>query len=207
MANPIRNTTRQREAGAASRLRTRQLLLDAAAAEFVDVGYVAATVAHIAARAGVTVQTLYLAWGSKRELLRAYVESTLAPGSTPSGDYFLARLDAVSETDIVPRIAEVFCEVARRSAVGWALYRDGSAVDPRIAEDWHELQTLRRETFVAIVGRIPEESLRLPRDAAIDTAWAIASPAVYDLMVNDRGYDPDRFEAWLAATLGAALLH
>jgi AcrR family transcriptional regulator len=187
-------------------MRTRELLLDAAAAEFVDVGYVAATVAHIAARAGVTVQTLYLAWGSKRELLRAYVESTLAPGSTPSGDYFLSRLDAVSGDDIVHRIAEVFCEVARRSAVGWELYRDGSVVDPLIAEDWRALQQLRRETFVAMIGRIPEGSLRLPREAAIDTAWAIASPAVYDVMVNDGGYDGHRFEAWLESTLGAVLL-
>ena len=48
-------------------------LLRAAEEEFTERGYAAATVARIAARAGVTVQTLYLAWGSKRALLRAYM--------------------------------------------------------------------------------------------------------------------------------------
>lgn len=79
MASPARrNTTRHREAGAASRVETRRRLLDAAGHEFAERGYTAATVTRIAGRAGVTVQTLYLAWGSKRELLRAYMESALA---------------------------------------------------------------------------------------------------------------------------------
>src|SRR6202012_3498689 len=70
--------TRHQEAAAASRAETRRRLLRAAEEEFTERGYSAATVARIAARAGVTVQTLYLAWGSKRALLRAYMEAALA---------------------------------------------------------------------------------------------------------------------------------
>src|ERR1700748_2597843 len=70
--------TRHQEAAAASRAATRRRLLRAAEEEFTERGYAAATVAKIAARAGVTVQTLYLAWGSKRALLRAYIEAALA---------------------------------------------------------------------------------------------------------------------------------
>ena len=57
---------------------TRRRLLQAAEEEFTERGYTGATVARIANRAGVTVQTLYLAWGSKRALLRAYMDSVLA---------------------------------------------------------------------------------------------------------------------------------
>src|ERR1700753_2620027 len=86
--------TRHQEAAAASRAETRRRLLRAAENEFTERGYSAATVAKIAARAGVTVQTLYLAWGSKRALLRAYMESALAgKDETP---FPLARPDMIA---------------------------------------------------------------------------------------------------------------
>lgn len=130
-----RNTTRHREAGAASREETRRRLLIAAAEEFEAVGYVAATVNRIAARAGVSVQTLYLAWGSKRELLRAYLESTLSPGGALPERHFAAQLIAADPAGVVGQIAHIFRMVAERSAIGWTIYRDAAAVDPAIAED------------------------------------------------------------------------
>ncbi len=201
-----RNTTRHREAGTASREETRRRLLIAAADEFEAVGYVAATVNRIAARAGVSVQTLYLAWGSKRELLRAYLESTLSPGGAPPEEHFVSLLIPSDPADVVGQIARILREVAGRSATGWALYRNAAAVDPAIAEDWQRLQTLRRGTFEILVARIPDTSLRLARPDAVDTAWAIASPDIYDLLVRRAGYSLDRFEEWIAATLRAVLL-
>ena len=207
MDTPLpRNTTRLREAGAASRAETRRLLLAAAADEFEVVGYVAATVSRIAAGAGVTVQTLYLAWGSKRALLRAYLESTLAPGASPSGDHFASQLRPDTPAGTLSQIAALFCGVARRSALAWRAYRDGAAVDPAIAQEWHQLQTLRKATMTALLATIPDEAMRLRREDAVDTAWAIASPAAYDLMVSDAGYTLQRFEAWIASTLHAAIL-
>jgi hypothetical protein len=40
---------------------------------------------------------------------------------------------------------------------------------------------------------------------AADTAWAIASPDVHDLLVRQAGYSYDRLEEWVRDTLGAAL--
>lgn len=203
---PLRNTTRLREAGAASRAETRRLLLVAAGDEFARVGYVSATVSQIAKRAGVTVQTLYLAWGSKRALLRAFLESTLAPGASPSGEHFAAQLHPDTPAGVLGQIAKLVCGVAERSGVAWQAYRDGAAVDAEIAEEWHQLQTLRRATFAALLAAIPDAQLRIPREDAVDTAWAIASPAAYALMVTDAGYTLRRFEDWIATTLQAALL-
>jgi AcrR family transcriptional regulator len=201
-----KDTTRQREAGAASRQETRRRLLNAAAEEFTEAGYVAATVSRIAARAGVTVPTLYLAWENKRALLRAYLESSLAPGQAPPGEYFSAQLTPAEPAAVVRQIARLVREAAGRSAAPWALYRDAAAVDPAIAGDWHQLQALRRGTFEALLASIPDQALGPARPDAVDTAWAIASPDVYDLLVTRAGYSLDHFERWLATTLRAALL-
>ena len=201
-----RNTTRQHEAGAASRKETRRRLLIAATEEFQEVGYVAATVNRIAARAGVSVQTLYLAWGSKRDLLRAYLEGTLSPSGAPPEEHVMSQLVPADPVAVIKQIARIFREVAGRSATGWELYRDAAAVDPAIAEDWQQLQTLRRGTFELIVSRIPDSALQIARADAVDTAWAVASPEIYDLLVRRRGYSLDRFEEWIAITLRSALL-
>lgn len=77
--------SRQQVVGAASRRETKQRLLDAAVSEFESHGYTATPVSRIAATAGVTVQTLYLAWGSKRALLRAYLSPRSPTARMPQG--------------------------------------------------------------------------------------------------------------------------
>ncbi len=210
-----RNTSRQRDAGAAARRETRRLLLEAAAKEFAASGYAAATVARIADRAGVTVQTLYLAWGSKRALLRAYMETALADHSETSYPEHLSRLIEAEFRDIhvdadavVNAIAHVHCSIAARAALGWKLYRDAAATDPEIGEDWQALQHLRRETFTTLIGRLPPRSLlpELTAAHAADTAWAIASPETYDLLVRTAGHSLDSYQDWVSRTLRAALL-
>ena len=88
------------------------------------------------------------------------------------------------------------------------LHRDAAATDPAVAEDWQTLQQLRHHTFTDIFGRIPADALRagLTHDVAADTAWAIASPETYDLLVRIAGYTLDGYEQWVTITLAAALL-
>jgi AcrR family transcriptional regulator len=201
-----RNNQRQREAAAASRAETRQRLITSAAAEFVAVGYVAATVNKIAARAGVSVQTLYLACGSKRELLREFMTRSLAPAGGDPRTHFLAEMAPASPAEHLRRIAAIYRRACERSAAAWKVYRDGAAVDPVIAADWQQLQELRRGTFEALLSALPDSALKVDRTVAIDTTWAIASPDMYDLMVRQRCYTLDQFENWLATTLHAAIL-
>lgn len=210
-----RNTTRQREAAAASRAETRRRLLQAAGVEFAERGYHAATVNRIAARAGVTVQTLYLAWGSKRALLRAHLDAALSGSADTRYADALPRLiaDALDPagTDphaIVRQVARLYRGLAERAALGWRLYRDAAATDSEIAADWQALEHLRRGTFADIVRRIPTASLRagMTADAATDTAWAIASPETHELLVGRADYTLDQYEEWVATTLAAALV-
>ncbi len=201
-----RNTTRLREAAAASRAETRRLLVAAAGAEFARVGYVAATVNRIAETAGVTVQTLYLAWGSKRELLAAYAESSLQTPPAQSGQFHAARLHPATPAGTLAQIATLFCHAARRMGIAWKAYRDGAAVDTAIAEEMHRLETMRRTTFAAVLAAIPDDAMRVTREDAIDTVWAIASPSMYEVMVSHAGHTLERFEEWLTKTLQNAIL-
>jgi AcrR family transcriptional regulator len=207
--------TRHQEAAAASRAETRRRLLRAAEDEFTERGYIAATVARISARAGVTVQTLYLAWGSKRALLRAYMDAVLAgddnipyPQVQPEmiADVLEGALD--DPRAIVRQIAVLYRQIAERAALGWQLYRDAAASDPEIAADWQALQAVRHETFTTLINHLPARSLRpgLTRAAATDTAWVIASPDTYDMLVRTRGYTLDRYQKWVTTSLTTLLL-
>ncbi len=199
--------SRQQAVGSATRAETKRRLLVAAGEEFAERGYTAATVGRIARRAGVTVQTLYLAWGSKRALLHGYLESVLTD-SAGSPDEVTERFVDLDATEIVGELAVTVGEVAGRSATAWRLYRDAAGAHPEIAADWREIQELRRGTIQRIVGMIPAAKLKqgLTRASAADTAWVIASPESYDLLVRTAGYSMEEYVAWMTSALRAALL-
>jgi AcrR family transcriptional regulator len=179
----------------------------AAGEEFAARGYAGATVNRIAATAGVSVQTLYLAWGSKRALLRAHVELLLA-GTAPSPAAAASQFIGLAPRARVAALAAAVAATAARAANGWTLYRDAAAVDSEIASDWNELQLLRHRLFETVIEAIPLTSLLrgLSTRRAVDTAWAIASPETHELLVNRLGYTLEEFRDWLDRTLAAALL-
>ncbi|WP_278102718.1 helix-turn-helix domain-containing protein [Microbacterium proteolyticum] len=198
--------SRQQRVGEALREDTRRRILAAAGAEFASHGYRAATVAKLASAAGVSVQTLYLAWGSKRALLRAWTEAAIA-GDAAAPDEAAARFrDELTAGERVDLIAEIFIDVAGRAATAWAVYRDAAGVDPEIADDWDDLQRRRHGLFIRLVHGMPDLAPGLSPSEAVDTAWAIASPETYELLVGRRGYTLEEFRAWVSRSLRAALL-
>ena len=213
-----RNTARQREAGAASRAETQRLLVVAAGELFAERGYSGATVTAIAERAGVSLQTLYLAWGSKRHLLRAVVEQGLSGSPTAITDAkwadmarrrLLAQLPEHPDPQTYLRgMARLFRTTAERAALGWRLYRDAAAVDPDIGADQLALSRQRRLTMTGLLSGLPDSAFRarLSRDDAIDTLLVIMGPESYHLLVDQSGYSLQRFEEWVADTLIACLL-
>ena len=199
--------SRQKRVGDALRLDTRNRILEAAAEEFSTRGYTGTTVTRLASAAGVSVQTLYLAWGSKRALLRGYMEGTIA-GDLGSPEDAGRQFTGLAPQDRLTELAALVAAVAGRAATGWRLYRDAAAVDSEIAADWHELQMLRHRLFASILGDIPASALAdgLTTKTAVDTAWTIASPESYDLLVHHLGYTLPEFEVWMKRTLSAAIL-
>ncbi|MFE4539987.1 TetR/AcrR family transcriptional regulator [Streptomyces scopuliridis] len=215
---PQQRISRQRVVGAATRRETRGKVLAAAAAEFAERGYVKATVARIADRADVAVQTVYHAWGSKRAILRAVMEAAIVgrdAGFQPGRQFrdpLIGGLDASDNVEpglFIAHLARKYRALAERSATGWQTYRDAAAVDTDIADDWQQLQLIRRDAFHDVMAHLPPGALHshLTRSQAADTAWVIASPETYELLVRRAGMTHDDLEEWVRTTLSSALLH
>lgn len=208
---------RRRERGAASREETRRRLLAAADELFREQGYPATTVAAIAERADVSLQTLYLAWGNKRALLRAAGDAAAVASELPMQpeewrSTIRAELadnvgDRDTATAYLAAVSRLFVRVAGRTALYWRMQRQAAATDPKIATDWEATTAERRRTMVEVARGIPREGLRagLTEEDIVDTLWALASPEVYDLLTAQGGYAPAEFESWLEGTLVAAL--
>lgn len=207
---------RRRAAGAASREETRRRLLVAADALFREQGYPATTVAAIAERADVSLQTLYLAWGSKRELLRAASAAAAVASSLPLEpeewrSTIRARLAEDAGADptthaYLASVSRLYVRVAERTALYWRMNRQAAATDPEIAANWEATTDDRRLTMIDVARGIPREGLRtgLTEETIADTLWALASPEVYDLFTTHGGYVPAAFASWLEDTLVAA---
>ncbi|MGW4528731.1 TetR/AcrR family transcriptional regulator [Amycolatopsis sp. NPDC004378] len=203
---------RRREAGEASRARTRETLLRAADALFREQGYVATTVTQIVRRAGVSVQTLYLAWGSKRALLRAAADRAATGAeidAPPAPDQWRSSLRGRLEHEALPgdlpghlvAVARIFTELAERSAPYWEIYRQAAAVDAEIAHDWAEMTARRRTTLTDLAEALPSPRSNPSAPNAALTLFALASPDTYELLTRHAGCTPEDYRRWLTATL------
>jgi hypothetical protein len=98
--------------------------------------------------------------------------------------------------------AELLTGVQVRTAEIAKLLRQAAPADDEIAEMLRTTRERQRiDTAAAvelIVGRPPTATER-------DGVWALASPEVYLLLVEESGWDPDQYEAWVAATLERVL--
>jgi hypothetical protein len=89
------------------------------------------------------------------------------------------------------------------------LVEGARAGDPELPE---LVATLDHERLVGaggVVGHLAEVgALRtgLGPDRARDIVWTLISPEVFRLLVAERGWSPDEWEAWLATSLADALL-
>jgi AcrR family transcriptional regulator len=198
---------------AAGARRTRAALVAAAAELFVEQGYAATTVVQIAARAGVARPTVFTSVpGGKPELLKLARDWALAgddePVPVPERPWLR---EAMAQTD--PR------ELLRRQAGNYRMMNDRSAglelelaaaarADPQLAELHAQARVQRRAGAVAVVRRLVELGA-VAGDAvedAADTVYALSGPQLYGLLVHDRGWSPERYQAWLVDRLVAALL-
>lgn len=190
--------------------RMRAAIVEVARRRFLAEGYVATTVAAIAADAGVSVETIYKAFGGKPGLVRAIRNEALGgTGPTPAED----RSDELQATERDPRKiiqgwGVLTAEVAPRVAPILLLVRD-AASDPEMARLQTELDEQR-------LGRMSKNAHTLANgghlrnDVTVEDAaelmWAYTAPELYELLVRKREWTPQRFGTFVADALIAALL-
>jgi len=203
------NSPRRREQAAA----TRRQILEAAQGLFERQGYAATSMAAIAAEAGVSARTIYLAFESKSGVLRSlwnlllrgdieeipvaerewYRETLEEPDPVRQ-----LQLNARNSRRAKGRIAELF-QVIRTAAPAEP---EIDALWKRIESDFHENQ-----------GRIAKSLQRrralrpgLGVARATDILLALNHPDVYHLLVVRLGWTPERYEKWVGRAFCSELL-
>jgi AcrR family transcriptional regulator len=191
--------------------RNREAILDAAQRQFLDGGYAATTIAAIAAEAGVSVETIYKAFGGKPGLVRAVYDRGLI-GREPVPAF--QRADAMRERETDPRTimrnwATIASEVSTVVSPIARLVRFAAASDPDMAallranNDLRERRARHHARFLKRRGYL-REGVSLAQ--ATDILWTCTSDELYDLMVLQRGWSGSRYARFLADYLIAALL-
>src|SRR6476469_10272994 len=124
--------------------RNRMAILDAARRSFLDVGYAATTMRAGAAEAGVSVETVYKAFGNKAGLVKAVFDVAVVGDDEPvplMEREFVRRNRA--EPDPRKKLQAYGAHLARtipRAGPVQLVVRDAAAGDAGAAEVWEQLQ-------------------------------------------------------------------
>ena len=191
--------------------RNRERIVAVARDRFLADGYSTTTVASIAGEAGVSVETVYKAFGGKPGLVRAILAKALeGAGPVPAE----RRSDHLAATETDPRKiihgwTRLAMEVAPRGAPVVLLVRDAGVTDPQMAELYEEMEQARLARMTGNARRFAEHG-HLRSDVSVEDAavvmWTYTAPVLYELLVLKRGWTVERFADFTADALTSALL-
>ncbi len=194
---------------------TRRDIVIAAGRLFRERGYTAVAMPVIASEAGVAVETIYRAFGSKAGLFKAVVDAAVAGGAAradvPVEDRpaIRALIDEPDPRRQVERYAATQPGIHRRSGPLLRALSGAAATDPALQALWDEIEASRRMGQGRFVGMLAARGALRPGltvDDGRDGLWALCSLAVYDMLVTTSGWTPDHYEQWLADGLQSLLL-
>ena len=213
MSGPVKgrryDSSRRRKQAAATRLE----ILEASRRLFERQGYAATTMAAISAEAGVAVKTVYLAFDTKAGVLRALwnllLRGDVEDTPVPERDWYRAVLvepDAEQQLRQTARSSRI---VKERVGALFEVIRGAAATEPEIDDLWRRIQTEFHGVLRTIVESIDEKGALaqgVDVDRATDILWSISHPSLWELLVRERGWTPEDYEAWCADTTCTQLL-
>src|SRR5690348_16435266 len=191
----------------------RARVLGAAYEALLEGGWSGTTIAAVAARAGVSVETVYKRFGGKAGLLKAVYDVRLAGDDepVPIGERPAVRALAAERDPrrAVRGYAALGLQLVERAGPLLAVLLESRGADRDLAAFSATTDAERLAGATAFVAHLVDlGGLRPGLDAerARDAVWALISPEVYVLLVHRRGWSLDAYEEWLAGALDAALL-
>jgi AcrR family transcriptional regulator len=191
----------------------RARVLAAARVRFLEQGYGASTVPAIAEEAGVSVETVYKAFGNKAGLLKAVCDVAIVGDDEPlplnQRDPVLALRAEPDPRQKIRMWSELYVTLAARAVPLFLLARGAAANDPAAADVWLQGLDGRRSGMAEFAHHLAEgDHLRadIDEEEAADVLWALNSPELWELLVLRRGWSPDRFGNWIADVAIESLL-
>lgn len=191
----------------------RAAVVGAARALFLERGYGPTTIEAISARSDVPPATVYRLFSSKRGILKALLDVSIAGDdeAVPVADRPAVR-SLLSDPDPRRKLAAfvgVAAEVNARTSAIYRILVSAAASDPDAATLLDELTRQRQEGQGRIARSLSRSGALRPKlreSDARDIIHALVSPEVYGLLVIDRGWPSERYQTWLTDTLIEQLL-
>ncbi len=193
---------------------TRSAIIEAAGRLFAERGYVATSIDDVAAAAGVSRATVFNSVGAKAVLLKTAFDAAIVGDDEPVALPDRPRSRAIrAEPDPATYLAlyaGLIAQMGGRVAAISEAVRGAAGADGDARRLWTEHQTQRRQGAANVVGDVLRKGGRLRKglggEEAADVVWVLNDAGLYFQLVLRRGWDPARFETWLAATLRHQLL-
>ncbi len=183
---------------------TRRAVLRAARELFTRHGYQDTAVAEVAARAGVSVDTVYASVGRKPQLLLAVHDMELGSSEQPipaeQRDYVRAMREATGGRAKIAVYAEAMGRLLPRTVPLADALRVAGATDPECRKVWEALDERRSRNmrlFAADLRSTGEVRDDLSDDDVADLVWSMNSPQYY-LLVTGHGRSPEEYAALVA---------
>ena len=193
---------------------TRRLVEEAAARLFTSDGYTATTMQAIASQAGVHVQTIYLAYGTKSALLAACAARLVAGDDDPEthpGERRWAR-EVTAESDPhakLVRYVRHIADVSPRITPLIDVLRATAPAEPEVGAFLAQMEQGRREGPRQLLGLgVAAGTWRpgLTADKVADIVFAIASPDTLRALIERCGWTRAAAEALIVRALERELL-
>ncbi|MEU2038930.1 TetR/AcrR family transcriptional regulator [Nocardia niwae] len=186
--------------------RTRAEIAEAAGRLFVARGWAGTTIGDVAREAGVSVPTVYAAYGSKKGLVWALVDAADLSGDLPRQ---LAELEACpTPAQQLAAMAGYDRRLFQRAGDLIALVRESGRTEPELADLYQQARRVADRTRGEVFSSWPDGTLRSGLDitTATDVYAALCNIDVYATFVTERAWTPEAVDRWWSEALARELL-
>ena len=175
-------------------------------------GFRSTTIAAIAARAGVSAESVYKGFGSKAGVAKAVFDVAIAGDDEPMSVADRPAAQAVRDEPDVRRKIAIFVDglVQRQARSAWVqiLIRDARHVDDSLGPTWAELTNEGLIGMTMLGGHLLSTGqLRdgIDVDEVRDVLWNYLAIDNYERLVLCQGWPLQRYAHWLARAIISAI--
>lgn len=201
-ADPVKGRTYDSSGRREQAARTRARIVETARDLFLQEGFVRTTVADVAAAAGVSVETIYAAFGNKATLLHKAWDITV--GGDAQDIVFHERPEVVAiraEPDLRKRLvlhAAFATQTAQRIGPFQVMVQAAAGSDASAAAMLEEMGRQRLAGLTVMAAEAARSGqLAVTEEECRDVLWSMTDGLLWHRLVAERGWTNDRFAAWL----------
>ncbi|WP_051978353.1 TetR/AcrR family transcriptional regulator [Edaphobacter aggregans] len=177
---------------------TRARIAAAARRLLEETGYAGMTIPTVAKAAGVAVPTVYAIFRSKKGIVSELLDAARFGEAYQA---LLAEARAVKDPMVLLEFPPRFSRRIYEAEIPVEnLLRGAGMVAPELAAVEDERNCQRYDSQVMVIDALERGGLLrvgLSRDAARAILWALTSREMFRMLVRERGWTGDEYEAWL----------